>query len=68
MQNDLSKTDIEADNRIIIAVHYYVSNKNMPITTARQILDSNLRNKDLLESACKEFDNLIICKQKAISE
>lgn len=41
----LPRTDEEADERLIAVVSSYIIEKEMPLTFAKMILESNLRDK-----------------------
>ena len=41
----LPKTDLEADERLIMVVSNYVMEKEMPLNFAKKVLENNLRNK-----------------------
>ena len=42
----LPKTDLEADERLIMVVSNYVLEKEMPLSFAKKVLENNLRNKN----------------------
>jgi len=42
----LPKTDLEADERLIMVVSNYVMEKEMPLNFAKKVLENNLRNKN----------------------
>jgi len=42
----LPKTDLEADERLIMVVSNYVLEKEMPLNFAKKVLENNLRNKN----------------------
>jgi hypothetical protein len=42
----LPKTDLEADERLIMVVSNYVMEKEMPLSFAKKVLENNLRNKN----------------------
>jgi len=42
----LPKTDLEADERLIMVISNYVLEKEMPLKFAKNVLENNLRNKN----------------------
>jgi len=45
LETYLPKTDLEADERLIMVVSNYVMEKEMPLSFAKKVLENNLRNK-----------------------
>ena len=46
LETYLPKTDLEADERLIMVVSNYVMEKEMPLSFAKKVLENNLRNKN----------------------
>jgi hypothetical protein len=46
LETYLPKTDLEADERLIMVVSNYVMEKEMPLNFAKKVLENNLRNKN----------------------
>ena len=49
----------EADERLLIVVKHYVTEREMPIYVAKNVLRCNLRDKSCFEIKWEKFMNLI---------
>lgn len=53
--NHLPNTSEEADERLIIALEYYVLEREMPIRAAKCLMTNNIKDKSKLKETWKRF-------------
>ena len=62
----LPTTDNEADERLVISIKAYVIHQEMPLDSAKQILQTNLRSSSF-KTVWRRFNQSIkkeLCKEK----
>ncbi len=62
MTDNLPKTSDEADERLMVALEYYVLEREMPIRAAKCLMTNNISNKNKLKQTWKKFLHIIAVK------
>jgi hypothetical protein len=53
--SNLPNTSEEADERLIVALHHYVVERDMPLRAAKCLMTTNISNKTKLKQTWKRF-------------